>query len=449
MPANYVLLGRVQLNAPVTSVTFSNIPQTGYTDLKIVTSVRTDSNAGQPWAGLRMSINGSTSNLLFKAIYGDGSSASSGGGTNAEPGIGSSSLASSNAFGNSECYIANYTSSAYKPFSARSVQENNGSTALAASEANLWSNTAAITSLTITNQGSWNFVQYSTFSLYGLAALGTTPTAVPKASGGDIVVNDGTYWYHAFLSTGTFTPSTNLTADAIIVGAGGSGGTDVGGGAGAGRVYAPTAISLMSATSYACVVGAGAPASTNTQGNQQGTKGTDSSLFGGLVSYISLAGGGGNSRTSSPATLNNGWNGGGGSYDSVRTATAGNGGFAGGSTSNPGTTNCQCGGGGGASEAGNTDASGEGGDGTNTYSSWASATSTGVSGFYAGGGGGGYYSGFSSAPGGSGGGGSGGNNGGPGAAGTINTGSGGGGGGSSQVGGAGGSGIVIVRYTMA
>jgi len=40
MPANYVLLERIELNASAASVVFNNIPQSGYTDLKIEMSVR-------------------------------------------------------------------------------------------------------------------------------------------------------------------------------------------------------------------------------------------------------------------------------------------------------------------------------------------------------------------------------------------------------------------------
>ena len=40
MAQNYVLLERIELNATVSSVSFNNIPQTGYTDLKVDMSVR-------------------------------------------------------------------------------------------------------------------------------------------------------------------------------------------------------------------------------------------------------------------------------------------------------------------------------------------------------------------------------------------------------------------------
>ena len=168
MTVNYVLIGEITTSVSVASVTFSNIPQTGYTDLKIVVSARTDNNAGQPWAGLRLAFNGSSANMSFDALYGNGSSASSGAGANAEPGLASSSAATSNTFGNSEFYIPNYTSNNFKSFNADGVQENNAATALIALDANLWSQPAAITSISIAAAGA-NFVQYSTAYLYGIS----------------------------------------------------------------------------------------------------------------------------------------------------------------------------------------------------------------------------------------------------------------------------------------
>jgi hypothetical protein len=72
--------------------------------------------------------------------------------------------------------------------------------------------------------GSTAFVQYSTFYLYGVAKLGTTPAIVPYATGGDTIMTDGTYWYHAFTSSGTFTPAKGLSCDVLVVAGGGGGG---------------------------------------------------------------------------------------------------------------------------------------------------------------------------------------------------------------------------------
>jgi hypothetical protein len=151
------------------SIDFTSIPAT-FTDLVIRTSARTTSNAGQAWGGLRLAINGVTTNLTFKALYGDGSNASAGSGALAEVGLASSSASTASAFGNSECYIPNYANTSYnKSFSADGVQENNAASALLAIDTNLWSNTAAITSLSIQLQGGvGNFAQYSTAALYGI-----------------------------------------------------------------------------------------------------------------------------------------------------------------------------------------------------------------------------------------------------------------------------------------
>jgi hypothetical protein len=72
MPENYILLERTELNASAASVTFANIPQTGYTDLKIVASIRgTDANN---YVNNRITFNGSTSGYTSKLLYGLGSS---------------------------------------------------------------------------------------------------------------------------------------------------------------------------------------------------------------------------------------------------------------------------------------------------------------------------------------------------------------------------------------
>lgn len=450
MPENYVLLERTELNDTAASVTFANIPQTGYTDLKIVVSVRSD-RASSTWDNIQFQLNGSTTSYSSRYLLGSGSAASSGTLSVLYGGDIPAINATASTFSNAEYYFPNYAGNTNKSVSFDTTAENNATAAYQFLTAGLWSNTAAITSITMFSGNSANFVANSTFSLYGIAAYGTTPSIAPKAMGGNRIDNDGTYWYHTFTSSGSFVPQSNLTADMLVIAGGGGGGGDVGGGAGAGRVYNLTSQALSNATSYVCTVGAGG-ATNNPAANAPGLKGTDSSFIGGVLSYVSLGGGGGNGRAAQTTAPNDGWNGGGGSYDSTRGPTAGNGGFAGGATSNPNTSNCQSGGGGGAAEAGNTDAIGEGGDGVNTFSSWATATSTGVSGFYAGGGGGGYYNDSTTIKaGGAGGGGNGGNSSAAATNATANTGSGGGGGGSSGSvpGGLGGSGIIIIRYPIA
>ena len=436
MAANYVLLNSQQLTSSAASVTFANIPQSGYTDLKVVMSARaTSSPLGAAWCDSSLTFNGSGTGFTERILFGNGSSASSGSGSGIAIRIPSTGTTSTT-FGNSEIYVPNYTSSANKSVSVDNITENNSTQVYTGIAAGLWSNTAAITSITLTGS-STNFDANSTFSLYGLAAVGTTPSIAPKATGGNVVTTDGTYWYHAFLSSGTFTPLASLTADALVVAGGGAGGRLQGGGGGAGGLLAFTSQSLT-ATNYPVTVGAGG--ATTSYGT--GLSGNDSQ-FGALT--LVKGGGGG-------AEYENGVTGGSGGGASGANKTGGSPtsgqGYAGGNSGND-----SGGGGGGAGAAGSNGASstvaGAGGAGVNTYSSWASATGTGASGYFAGGGGGGVYVGGTGGAGGAGGGAAGVGSGSPSNA-TASTGGGGGGGtaGSGGGGSYGGSGIVIIRYAV-
>jgi hypothetical protein len=409
-------------------VTFANIPQTGYTDLKVVLSTRDTSTGGFAY---NIAFNGVTTSRTSRWIEGDGASAISYSTTNALGGYNTLSTQTANTFASSEIYIPNYAGSNNKSFSVESTQENNATTSYMVMGAGLWSSSAAITSVALSSN-SGNFVANSTFSLYGLAALGTTPAIAPKASGGNIIDFDGTYWIHTFLTNGTFTPQTSLSCDYLVVAGGGGGGTRGGGGAGGFRTA--TAQSLTT-TAYTVTVGAGAAINAN---------GADS------VFDIITSTGGGKGATSTNA--GNGGSGGGGYDDSVTNFTAGtgntpstspsqgnNGGAGGGATRYTG------GGGGGASATGGA---GQSGSGTLLGGAGGAGTASSISGSsvtYAGGGGGG---GDTGGAGGAGGGGTGATSATDTAtAGGTNLGGGGGGGRSGAgVPKAGGSGIVIIRY---
>lgn len=452
---NYVLLERIELNTTASSVTFDNIPQTGYTDLKIVHSARTSRSAYQE--SILLNFNGVTTNRSNRRLYGTGSSVASTNDTLMYGGQASGATATASTFGNSEIYIPNYTSSNFKSSSEDAVSENNSTNALSTLNANLWSSTAAITSITLTPENGGSFQQYSTFALYGIADANTTPARAPKADGGNIIATDGTYWYHAFTSNGTFTPQVGLSCDILQIaggGGGGYGGAGTGGG-GAGGLLAFTNQTLAS-TGYAVTVGAGGAGGTSTNGVQG-----SNSQFGSLTASVGGGYGGGSYQVTGIVGGNGGSGGGAGAGNTGTnwgqaggTATSGQG-FAGGVSINSGG-----GGGGGAGEVGSTDGTGHGGDGVSSYSTWGSATLTGenISGtyWYAGGGGGSTYP-STQGIGGSGGGGNSGIysvNGAVAVAGTTNTGGGGGGAGyannnpGTQLGGAGGSGIIIVRYAV-
>jgi hypothetical protein len=452
MPNTYTLLETITVGAAgASSVTFNSIPQTGYTDLVIKMSGRSSAANNS----ISMAFNGSSASFTSRYLNGSGSAASSGSRTDFyQSAIIDESGYTANSFGNAEIIIPNYVSANYKSFSIDGVTETNATLAYMTLIAGLWSNTAAITSVTIA-PGGGNFAQHSTFSLYGVSALGTTPTKAPKATGGSIIQTDGTYWYHAFLSSGTFTPATALTCDVLVVAGGGGGGSGVysaGGGGGAGGIFYATSQSVGTSGQTITVGGGGAggvyPAAQN------GTNGGNSS-FASLTAGV--AGGGGGTG----ATVgNSGGSGGGGGAgttiaggSTTQTGTGGTGyGFAGG-TATAGTAAAGGGGSGAVGANGASVLAGDGGAGRNTWSSWLSTTGLGVSGFIAGGGGG--ANGYSTtAAGGSGGGGAGaGYNVTAPVAGTANTGSGGGGGGGTSAtygsGAAGNSGLVIIRYLAA
>jgi hypothetical protein len=363
MPDNYILLERTELNASAASVTFANIPQTGYTDLKIVFSTR-DNNA-QPQNGLFVSINGSTANFTNKYLLGSGSAASSGS-IARFLGYSSGAGATANTFSNGELYFPNYTSANNKSFSSDNVQETNASTAYMVMSAHLWSQTAAITSISLIADSA-SFVAGSTFSLYGIAAFGTTPVIAPKASGGNVIDYDGTYWIHTFTSSGTFTPQTGLTCDVLVVAGGGGVYWDAvnltptwNGGGGAGGFRTATGQSVA-AINYAVTVGGG-----GARGTSPG-KGANS-----VFSSITATGGGGGAFENAAAGSAGGSGGGGGGSSNGAGGTGNQGGFSPAEGNNGGSGSSTFGGsGGGSSAAGATGSSNgvAGGAGTsNSYS---------------------------------------------------------------------------------
>lgn len=151
----------------VSYVEFASI-SASYTDLKLVGSARSD-RSDSYISYITLLPNASSSSLSAKRLYGLGSTAYSDSPTAlyAET---PTATCTSNTFSNFEIYISNYNSSNNKSFSIDAVMENNSSTDNQNSlSAGLRSNTAAITSLRLEIAGAFNFVQYSTFYLYGIS----------------------------------------------------------------------------------------------------------------------------------------------------------------------------------------------------------------------------------------------------------------------------------------
>ncbi len=179
MASTLVALQTVTVGAGGTSViNFTNIPQT-YTDLVIKASVRSSDATTNDGANLY--INGNTSAALysFRRLTGNGTAAASDSSSASFRFLNvDGNSATANTFGNLEMTIPNYTLSNQKSVSVDMVSENNATSSFQGLAAALWSRTDPITSIEI-NSGGNTFLQYSTFTLYGVYkdAAETTPTA--------------------------------------------------------------------------------------------------------------------------------------------------------------------------------------------------------------------------------------------------------------------------------
>lgn len=150
----------------IASVSFLAIPQ-NYTDLVVKFSARSTVANNS----ISLELNNSSSNFSNKHIYGAGSGAAASGSRTDfyESSVVNESGYTASVFGNSEIYFSNYAGSNYKSFSIDGVIENNATLSYITLIAGLWSNTQPITSMNIiATNGS--FVQYSTFTIYGIKA---------------------------------------------------------------------------------------------------------------------------------------------------------------------------------------------------------------------------------------------------------------------------------------
>jgi hypothetical protein len=141
------------------SISFTGIPQTA-TDLLLVVSVR--GSVATVTGGGTIYWNGLTSGYTARTLVGTGSAASSSSLTDSQfflPG----DATTTNTFGNSQFYFPNYTSAVAKTMSIDEVTENNATTAFQGIRAVLNTNTAAITSITLSYA---NFMQHTSASLY-------------------------------------------------------------------------------------------------------------------------------------------------------------------------------------------------------------------------------------------------------------------------------------------
>ena len=163
MPDTFVKIASVTVGSGgASSIDFTSIPST-YTDLVLKVSTRTNRAAATD--GLEIRLNGATTNHSGRRLTGDGTTAAS---SVSVYGNTDGNNATASTFGNAEIYIPNYAGSNYKSFSMDTVSENNATANGMTLNANLWSQTTAVSSITIVMSDGTAFNQYSTAVLYGI-----------------------------------------------------------------------------------------------------------------------------------------------------------------------------------------------------------------------------------------------------------------------------------------
>lgn len=171
MANTYVLINKVSINTPTTTVTFSSIPNT-YTDLLIFCSLRMNmvgTNAGS--ASLRFN-NDSGANYTHTRLRGDGTTVDVGNSTSTNQIIVFNNCCSNGneagTFSSSTIYLPGYADSNPKLSGEFHASENSNINAYMNYQAGRWTggSGAAISQISII--GADNFSQYSSFSLYGI-----------------------------------------------------------------------------------------------------------------------------------------------------------------------------------------------------------------------------------------------------------------------------------------
>jgi hypothetical protein len=151
------------------SIDFTSIPST-YTDLLLKISARSAGAVVGTTVGVQF--NGDTgANYSRSQLYGTGSGAA---GSDSQSSMGhaqsgptNANTSTANIFSNTEYYIPNYTNSSQKPMYSDSVQETAATASYMGLMANVWTGTAAISSIKVISQNG-NFMQNTTASLYGI-----------------------------------------------------------------------------------------------------------------------------------------------------------------------------------------------------------------------------------------------------------------------------------------
>jgi hypothetical protein len=159
------LIQTVTLASTQTSIVFSSIPQT-FTDLVILSSTRTGDGATSV-QDFGMNLGGTET---FRRLNAGGSTVTAS--TNSgyvSVGVSNTNITAANTFSSNTAYILNYTSSIAKSILMDGVQQNSNASVTTRIEAGLSTNTAAVTSLSLSSAGA-SFQIGTIVSLYGITA---------------------------------------------------------------------------------------------------------------------------------------------------------------------------------------------------------------------------------------------------------------------------------------
>lgn len=169
MANTYKLISSITVGSGgASSMEFTNIPQT-YTDLLLKVTGRT--NKGDLYNDLSIRFNGSSADFSTLGFVSTGSGKATF--TTTSPYVGSvndtGGSGGSNIFSSNDIYIFNYRGSNLKSVSADSaVERNNTGNDEKGLYSTLWSQNAAITTITLVSAG-YTLSQYSTACLYGIS----------------------------------------------------------------------------------------------------------------------------------------------------------------------------------------------------------------------------------------------------------------------------------------
>ena len=171
------LIQHQELSSGASSVSFTSI-SASYDHLVLLSSARSDASEYVSYTNFQ--VNGDTgSNYSRRALNNTSGTANAVSGSSEGTWIyqwipGASALA--NTFGVTETWFINYSNTAhYKTVMSTSTASNNSGTSAQYGQrfaGGLWSSTAAISEIDLLTSGGDDFVQYSTFTLYGINGAG-------------------------------------------------------------------------------------------------------------------------------------------------------------------------------------------------------------------------------------------------------------------------------------